>query len=351
MSKNTVRLKDIAKASNVSISTASRALRGDPQIASETRKRIIAEAQRQKYKAVRSSFATSTGTGQIDAIGKSLVVIIHGGWIRSFFAESLVEMARVCEQYNLENTFVPVDADIPLADSLQKVQDMNPDAIIVMTWEDLNETHGELVNSINVPVILFNRYIAGISTAVTLDDYAAGIHMARHLYGLGHRRIAHLQGPPDSPSARERIQGIRGELERLGCYDPALFGQVDRRNLVDSIQLCVQQFISSSNPATAIWAYNDAAAAIVYTSLRGSGYDVPGDISVAGYDHMEQVRNLNLTTFDYRYSDMGRVAVNMALNLMQGNVNGPIRSCVVPAFIAGQTTAPVLQFAKCMDGK
>ncbi len=345
MRKSVVRLKDVAQASNVSISTVSRALRGDPQIAEETRLRVRAEAQRQKYKIDKGKLAPGWEPAAQVYEGasncKRLVVIMHGENIRPFFAETLIEIAHISERYRLTTEFVQARRVDTVAACFEKGLAARPDAVLFITWLDWDEIDTALIQSCSVPVILFNRHIPGISNAVTLDDFAAGVQMSRYLYGLGHRRIAHLVGPQSSSAVRERAMGLRSELERLGCYDPDLFGQVQCSRYVESVQEAVSRFIEAAEPATAIWAYNDTTAAVVLSAVHAAGLAVPDDISVAGYDYLAQVSDLNLTTIDYRFAEMGRVAVKMVVDLLKGDITGPLRYCVVPTLIVGATTGPV----------
>jgi len=342
--KSVIRLKDIAQACHVSISTVSRALRGDPQIAEETRLRIQAEARRQQYKIDKSRAVKErepAGRGYEDSSGlRRLVVLMHGENIRPFFAETLIEIAHIAARYRLTTEFVQARRVDTVAACFEKGMAAHPDAILFITWLDSDEIDVAVIRSCRVLVVLFNRHIPGISNAVTLDDFAAGVQMARYLYDLGHRRIAHLAGPENSSAVRERAWGLRSELERLGCYDPELFEQVQCSRYVESLQEGVNKFINMAAPATAIWAYNDAAAAVVLSAVHAAGLAVPDDISVAGYDFMAQVGDLNLTTFDYRFAAMGRVAVKMVTDLLMGDIAGPLRYCVVPTLVVGATTGP-----------
>ncbi len=342
MAKKKVRLTDIAQACNVSISTVSRALQGNPQIAAETREQIIAEAMRREYRSPQIALANAAQKRPAGprVVGKKLAVIEHGDNIRSFFSEALREISITSAQRGLETCFVPAEIKESLAECLRKASATSPDVIILISWANLTEADARQLSQTGVPVIIFNRYIAGCCNAVTLDDFSAGVHIARYLHSLGHRRIAHLCGLQSASSVRDRADGIRSELLRLSCYDPDLICQLDVCHIVDSINTWIKRLLDMPEPCTAIWAYNDAAAALVYAAVRAVGLAVPGDISIAGFDYMVQVRELNLTTFDYRQAEMGRVAVTIAADLLTGAIHGPLRACVIPEFVAGATTGP-----------
>jgi len=338
-----IRLKDIAKASNVSISTASRALNESDHISPATRKKVQAEAMRQNYtpgKSVKPGDRSKPSRYMSSSIQSPCLVIVECGLTHSFFAESLIEIASTSTALGYEAKFIQLDSNASTAECLEKALILHPCAIIFITWGDLAEADAIVIDKCGVPVVLINRHIAGYGNSVTLDDFSAGVRIARYFYNMGHRRIAHLMGQ-DSTAVRERAQGMRCELERLSCYDPQLFELVHDDYCFDSVNHCVRKFLAASPPVTAIWAYRDAVATIALTAISAAGLKVPGDISIAGFNNTEQMRSLKLTSFDNRLADLGREAVCIVNDLIRKQNQGPKRVCLIPTFIEGTTVGPV----------
>lgn len=336
---NHIRLKDIARASNVSVSTVSRALRGSDRVSKATRNKIQAQAVLQNYvpnKTVKKpNLRNDTNHNDSTLIGN--VVIVKHGKAHLFFSESIMEMAQASAKFGFTTNLIEVNAHNSITDCIHEGLALQPIAIILITWNDITASDAELIEKCIVPVVLINRYYPGRTNSVTLDDYAAGVQVARLFYNLGHRRIAHLVGPQVSSPIRERADGMRSELIRLNCFDPELFYHVNTKSMTESINMCIEQFLNLPEPVTAIWAYCDIAATIALTAIYATTRNVPGDVSIVGFNNTDQERILNMSTFDFRFSEVGRQAILLVHQLVTGATKGPVRICVVPTFIDGCT--------------
>jgi LacI family transcriptional regulator len=85
---------------------------------------------------------------------------------------------------------------------------------------------------------------------------------------------------------------------------------------------CAQRLLSLSNPPTAIFAANDQSAIGVLKAAREAGLDVPGDLSVVGFDNIPEAAYISpgLTTVDQSIDKMGYVATKMLIGLVQGEL-------------------------------
>lgn len=126
------------------------------------------------------------------------------------------------------------------------------------------------------PVVLLNRTLEGVAIPQLNVDWASGIRdLVRHLSGLGHRRIAYLQGPLASRSnaARERALAASAEIEVVTIPCGAMFtdGHAAAGHVLDA-------------GVTAVIAFNDVVALGLLGALHELGTDVPGELSVVGFD-------------------------------------------------------------------
>lgn len=341
------RLEDIARVTGVSVSTVSRALRSDPRIAEKTRWRVATEARRLNYhKPGENGIGRRAGLEGSTSLVARLVprlerlrVLVMRPDPRAFFAETLVELVQQGQECGFA-VDVQEGRDENLARHLTEAEAGGANAVLVLTFGHLTEAHGRLFQDSPVPVVLINRHVEGMTNAVTLDDFAAGVQAARYLVGLGHRRIAHLPGPQGASSMRERAAGFRTGLETVGCFDPALFVEPVQGDVLKWAQASVGRLLALPEPPTAIWAHHDLAAGATVVAVRAAGLRVPEDISIMGFDRKPELRETRLTTFDYRFRELARQSLRLIEGLLAGTVRGPVRVCVVPALVQGETTGP-----------
>src|SRR5204862_3045797 len=131
------------------------------------------------------------------------------------------------------------------------------------------------------------------------DDLTGGSLAARHLLGLGHRRIAFIGDALESPfgftSSRDREIGLTRELAAAGIsIAPAWIGH-GAHGRYEARELARRILLSEPRP-TAIFAASDTPAMGVVSAARDLCLQVPDDLSVIGYDDIEAARSLGLTT-------------------------------------------------------
>src|SRR5581483_7577253 len=117
-------------------------------------------------------------------------------------------------------------------------------------------------------------------------DNATGAYMAvRHLIGLGHRRIAHIQGPAAYLVSHARYHGYCRALLEAGILpDPQIVLEGDF--LPPSGRACARQLFALpvEKRPTAIFAASDQMAYGVLTAAEEAGLSVPGDVALVGFD-------------------------------------------------------------------
>jgi LacI family transcriptional regulator len=160
--------------------------------------------------------------------------------------------------------------------------------------------------------------------SVHADNLAGAVTATEHLVSLGHRRIGFLAGRPDLESARQREQGYRDalaaadiavdpDLIRVGEYEPGASREAARR------------LLAMDDRPTAIFAANDLSAIETVEVARSLGLSVPGDVSVVGFDNIPEsvLTDTPLTTIDQSIQEMGRQAVELLIDLIEGDTQRP----------------------------
>jgi LacI family transcriptional regulator len=143
----------------------------------------------------------------------------------------------------------------------------------------------------------------------------------RYLTNLGHRRIGFITGRLDLVSTIRRLDGYKNGLIEAGIpIDDTLISEGDYTTEI--AVGCAHQLLSLENPPTAIFASNDMSALGVYQAAEELGIKIPNDLSVIGFDNIRESQFLNptLTTIDQYVSDMGYIAVEMIIKLINGEI-------------------------------
>jgi len=194
----------------------------------------------------------------------------------------------------------------------------------------------------DAPIVAVDPH-TGPSRLPTVDsDNLRGAQLAtEHLLGLGHQRIAMIGGRPDLQSAQLRERGfrdaheaagvqVRESLMRVGGYDPEASARVARELLTLPV------------PPTAIFAGNDVAALATIEVARSLGLDVPGRLSVVGFDDIPEAAAADppLTTVKQPIRTMGHEAVELLLRMIAGEDLAGAHVTLETRLVVRQSTAP-----------
>jgi DNA-binding LacI/PurR family transcriptional regulator len=327
-----VSIKDIAKEAGVSPSTVSRALNDHPRISVETKAHIRKLAKQMGY--VPSTLARSLVARRSATIGVAITDLVD-----PYYAQLMlgIEAAAASAQYQvvLSSFYRDPDREVAIVNDFHM---RRMDGIIV-TGSETEETYFADGNNFFMPVVLVNRPTYPFSVSV---DRALGAQkVMEHLIGLGHRRIAHItEGAKFRPKSK-RLRGYRVALHRHNIpVDEALI--VDGDGSISGGIRAVPALLDLSPQPTAIFCFNDMTAIGAINALRQRGYEVPLDISVAGYDDLELASYYHppLTTVGQQTYHLGRRAVEMLLKLIQGEEKLK-PEIVAPELIVRASTGPV----------
>ena len=184
-------------------------------------------------------------------------------------------------------------------------------------------------------------------TNIILDHRRAAELTLKHLYTLGHRRIAFMHGQPFSSDSAERWKGMVEVCKELKLkMDPELVVWLDRD--ISSPELgypVVQQLMSKKRKFTALVCFNDIAAIGAIRSIQDLGLHIPGDISVIGFDDIKAAAYVSpsLTTIRQPLSEMGRFAAQCIVNRLNRTEQFREQVAFEPELVIRESTGPVKQ--------
>lgn len=173
----------------------------------------------------------------------------------------------------------------------------------------------DAIARMDVPALLLNhRDSRYLSIMPDNDDMLKQV--IRHLKEMGHRRIAYIDGMPDSCNAKERWEGFRIAMHLEGlCVDPGLYFVGNWT--YDGGRLAAQQLLKAETLPTAIFAASDMMAAGAMEELRHAGIRIPEDISMVGYDNLDIDSMLSppLTSATVDFAQMCQIAFEHLLQM------------------------------------
>lgn len=163
--------------------------------------------------------------------------------------------------------------------------------------------------------------------AVSIDDFRAAYEMTRHLLSLGHLRIGFITGHPNQTASARRLAGFRAAMAQAGLEVPDELiaqGMFNYRSGLDAAEILLGQ----EQRPSAIFASNDDMAAATVAIAHRLGLDVPGDLTVAGFDDAALATTIwpELTTVRQPITDMAGAAVELLVRQIRARRGGESRS-------------------------
>lgn len=199
------------------------------------------------------------------------------------------------------------------------------------------------VNQLPIVAVAGHRKLEGV-TNVVLDQKRAAELAVRHLYQLGHRRIAFMRGGSHSSDADDRWECLMAVARELKIpVPPELTVQLQLK--VSTPELGFEpanELLARKVDFTAVICYNDIAAIGAIRAFMNHGLNVPSDISVVGFDDIQSAafHNPSLTTIRQPLSQMGKVAARILLQRIRGQASFPDEVPIHPELIIRESTAP-----------
>lgn len=331
----TTTIKDIAKASGVSVATVSQVLgNGGRPVHPQTRLRVISAAQTLDY--TPNAVARGLVQKRMNTIG---LVFLHGdipAHSNPFLMGVLDGVLSVSTRRDQRMMLCTLPRWETAGDHVSDFSDGRCDGVLLL----VPPAGCPLVTQLQhrkVPFVVVNGGDCfGQVPHIDIDNVQAAFEMTQHLLSLGHRRIGfvHRQTEWEFPFAAERQQGYREAMTAAGCYDPALAR-------LDADEMMPFDLNGYGRP-TALFCCFDALALTVLEALRQQGVRVPEEVSVVGFDDIPGAATCTpgLTTMRQPMTEIGEQAAEKLLALIDGRTVVEPFTVLATEFISRQSTAP-----------
>ncbi|MFK4812642.1 LacI family DNA-binding transcriptional regulator [Devosia sp. ZW T5_3] len=345
-----IRLRDVARAAGVSQGTASNVFSRPEIVREEVRERVHAVAKELGYGGP-SVTGRLLRAGKVNAVGvaaiEPLSYFFEDLWARQLMAE----ISNICDDRGAGVALVSARNDERLAWNIGSAL---VDGFILLCVEG-GERLVDITRQRQLPYVALAIGADDQSIpAIGVDNFNGARLAAEHMLGLGHRRLAILStmlrdgqaGRADEAqvrqawysTSRDRALGYWQALQAVGM-DPQsvpIYGTLEDEA---STHAAMAQIFASPEPPTAILAMSDKIAMYAVDWLFRSGRNVPGDVSVIGFDGVPEaaLATPKLTTMAQPMHEIARLAVDAALGDTQ--VEG--RRVLPTALVVRESTAPL----------
>lgn len=325
---------DVAALAGVSSQTVSRVANGRTNVDEETRERVLSAMNVLGYRP--NSAARALVTGQFRMIGViSFSLSAHGN---SRTLQAISEAAQAAG-YSVNLVGPETQTGGAMRQAVTKLTSQGVDGIIMVEAQILD--HPDLRLPTGIPVVIADGDPDRRHPSVDNNQAAGAEAATTHLLDLGHRTVWHLAGPQDSYSARRRAAAWYATLKRAGAPVP----QVHYGDWSAASGYRIGQRLAADPDITAVFAANDHMALGLIRALREAGREVPGDVSVVGYDDVAESAYFHppLTTVHQDFEAVGSLCVSLLLDqITNGHRSGnDVQSVVAPQLIErGSTAAP-----------
>ena len=322
-------MQDIADKVGVSKALVSLVIRKAPGPSEETRARVFAAAEELGYRVNR--------TAALMTARRSHLIGVMTDIRSSFHAEMVEDIVAAADRAGYEVVLGAVTATHGESRVIDTLLDFRCEGVILLG----PESPGEALNGIGqrLPTVVVGRRMSTPSLDVVRAADTRGIgSVVDHLVGLGHQRVVHVTGGPGSIGA-DRRKGYLRAMRRHGLNEhiALIEGDFTENAGVDA----GKSLLTAAELPTAVVCANDRSAVGVLDVLRRSGLDVPGEVSITGYDDSDlaQLGHIDLTSVSQGPQEQANRAVEAVVERLDHGRTEPVSSVLMPQLVVRGTTA------------
>jgi LacI family transcriptional regulator len=336
--RGTVGLREVAHAAGVSTATVSRAVNQPDSVSEELRTRISAVIEHLDW--VPDGAARALATRKSGAVGAVFPTLSHGDFAR---AATALQRELLTNDYILLLACSEYDPDQELR-QVRKFLERGVDGIILVGNDHHPELSGLLKRRRVTTVNTFVYDPSNPAGAIGPDNRKALMQLTDYLVELGHVRIGVIaQSTRNNDRAAARLAGIRDALGRHGlAVRPVHWGEGVELSSIGEARTIFRRIMEASPRPTAILCGNAYLAIGAELEAAAMKLAVPGDVSIAGYDDIEILRELPvpITTVRVPGDEIGRRAARHILSCIFGRADDTIFECDAEIVIRASSGPP-----------
>jgi LacI family transcriptional regulator, galactose operon repressor len=325
-----VTIKDIAKIAKVSTTAVSMALNDRPGVSDKTRRRIIKIAEQHDYQP--NFAAKSLISNRSYTIG--LIVNNIADPFYPEIAKGIEEKAN-----ELGYSLLLCNTNRSLKGEKRSLNTLRAKSVdgVILTTVTVDDPHINPLIEERFPFVLINRLsmdpeLENKMDYVVLDNHACGYTAVKHLYRLGHDRIAVITGALNTSTGMMRTRGATRAMKDFGMdLDDDMV--VECGYIRENAYEAAHRLLEIKNPPTAFFAQDDHMALGVREAVISKGLKIPEDIALMGVDDIDtaSLTGVDLTTISQKKYAMGVMGVEILINKIEKNRSGMVNKIVLEA--------------------
>lgn len=321
---------DVAHLAGVSQSAVSRCFKPGASVSKTTFARVMKAAKDLDYTPNAAARSLMTKRSNLIAVVLSDIVTLH-------YPQVLSELSRQFGERGMRILLFSLPREGDIGPTLAEVWQHQVDgAVVAATLSNLQVAEFERRR---IPFVLFNRSLRDKNAnAILCDQVSAARMLVTRLAAGGHKRFAMIDGPHDSIIAQDRKRGVAERLSELGLAPPLVVsGSYDYASGAHGLREIVTRM--GAVPDAIICGNDIMAIGCLDTARHDMRLDVPGQLSVTGFDGMAQSSWLsyNLTTLRQPIQHMTLAAADMLTGLIRSGAAGTERRMFSATLIDGAT--------------
>lgn len=335
-----VTMHEAAKQIGVSPMTVSRVLSGSVNVKAETRERVQAAIKKLGY--VPDVAARNLAKGSAVLIG-----LVYNNPSSAYLNELLIGVLEQTRQQGCQVILEKCSAHGEQA-AIGNLLNAGVNAIILPPPLSDSKVALETLRAAEVPFIaVATGRPKNVDLSIRINDLEAAAAMTRYLVTLGHRDVGFIVGPPNQTASAQRFAGFKAALSDAGLKlhkEWVKYGAFSYRSGL----LAAEQILASALRPSALFASNDDMAAAAVAVAHRLGLDVPGDITIAGFDDSPLASTIwpTLTTVRQPIASMARKSVEILLEEIslnrQGKTLAPLQHILKFSLVKRESSGQVM---------
>lgn len=314
---NIVTIHDVARHVGVSPMTVSRVINGEKNVREETRRKVMASVEELNY-------SPNVAARSLASQDVSRIALLYSNPSSAYLSEFLLGVLEQSAQSGCQLTLESCDGPEGATSAIEKLKANGTDGVILPSPLADSTRVAKALKEVGIPFVAVAAARPTLDiTSVSIDDYQASFSMTNRLIALGHRHIAFIKGHPNNYGSQLRYEGFEAAMIAAGLTveDHLLAqGYFTYRSGFDAAEI----LLSLPERPTALFASNDDMAAGAVATAHRLGLDVPGDVTVVGFDDTAMATSVwpELTTVRQPISDMSGLSVRLLLEQIRAKRAG-----------------------------
>lgn len=305
-------LKDVANLAGVGLGTASRVVSGKGAVSPKTLARVRKAIEELDFQPSHAARSLMSGTSQMIGV---YIPFLSGTFYTPILQLVYAELRAAGLNMVVGFGTGSLDERQQAVEGIDFLNQRGCDGVLVMS-NSLREEDIAALGPRKSRIVLLNHCLPGMEErCFTIDHKLGGRMAARALLDKKHRKIAVIAGPNCAPDNVERIDAFMDELAQAGI-DPSTVWIKESNFAPEGGWESAQELLESGREFTAVFCANDEMAVGALSYFQQAGVDVPGTVSVLGYDdtHSAEFTAPRLTSVHMPWTEMTLNGLNCLLN-------------------------------------